>query len=316
LVSLNLSGQRPGVEGVAALVDAVRRSKSLRSLEMRSCHFGDAGGELFAALLQEGQEVHGLEHLDLENNFISFHTCQCLQQASRGQKLQLQLVGNQVLDEVLNAVSHGLGLLLAIVGSVFLGIAASEKPYHCKVAVALYCIALNVLYIASTLFHSFYALGPTVVWVFGVLDHCAIYLLIAGSYCPFLSVFFPGALSEQKLLVSLWVMAFSGMITTAFYRGPQKKWIELSLYLGMGWSCAGCLGEMMARMGPEGSRLLVAGGLFYTGGVPFFVKGKRTLGVPDHTIWHIFVLAGSMSHYFCVLWYCVPLAGKFNVQLQ
>ncbi|CAE8655317.1 unnamed protein product [Polarella glacialis] len=135
--------------------------------------------------------------------------------------------------EVLNAVSHGLGLLLAIVGSVFLGIAASEKPYHCKVAVALYCIALNVLYIASTLFHSFYALGPTVVWVFGVLDHCAIYLLIAGSYCPFLSVFFPGALSEQKLLVSLWVMAFSGMITTAFYRGPQKKWIELSLYLGM-----------------------------------------------------------------------------------
>jgi len=97
------------------------------------------------------------------------------------------------------------------------------------------------------------------------------------------------------------------MATSAFYYGPGKQVIELTLYLGMGWSCAGRLPAIAKQLGPKGVKLLVLGGIFYTGGVPFFVRDRRTLGVPDHTLWHIFVLAASITHYFCIMWYAMPL---------
>lgn len=304
---LNLSRQRPGVEGTAALVEAVRGCKSLKVLRIKSCHFGDEGGMLFATLLEQGQAVHGLSELDLQNNWLTFDGCQCIKRACRGQQVRVDLSGNMILDEVLNAVSHGLGCVLAIVGSVFMGFAVLDKPTYYTKAVVLYSVALHVLYFASTLFHSFHALGPKVLQVFGILDHCAIYLLIAGSYCPFLWILLPEDPRATRLLLLLWGMALAGMATTAFYSGKGKGFIETCLYLVMGWSCVTCLGDMMRRLGPDGSRLLVIGGLLYTGGVPFFVKAGRTWRVPDHTIWHLFVLAGSIAHYFCILWYCLEV---------
>mmetsp|Transcript_48646 Transcript_48646/g.135957 ORF Transcript_48646/g.135957 Transcript_48646/m.135957 type:complete len:405 (-) Transcript_48646:121-1335(-) len=304
--SLDFSRQRPGAEGVAALVQAARRTKCLRSLRVKSCHFGDVGGSYFAELFEQlGDAENGLRDVDLQNNWLGFDVCQRIESAAKARKVQVHLSGNQILDEVLNAVSHGLGCVLAIVGSVFLGLAVYDKPRNYKMAVVLYSLALHVLYFASTLYHSLHATGPTVMWVFGILDHAAIYLLIAGSYCPFLWIFFPNEVWAARLLLILWTMALVGMGITAFYTGPKKSLIETSLYLAMGWSALTCVGDMFANLGPQGTRLLVFGGILYTGGVPFFVKGGRTFGIPDHTIWHIFVLAGSVAHYFCILLYCV-----------
>jgi len=255
--------------------------------------------------LREGQGVHGLEHLDLQNNWLSFEVCEEIKRAAAGQTIQIKLEGNTILDEVLNAVSHGLGLLLAIVGTVFLAQVVRDKAFHYKVSVTLYSVALHVLYMASMLLHSFHALGPVVTRIFSIFDHSAIYLLIAGSYCPFLWILFPNEAWALKLLVLLWTCAVVGIFTTAVYNGPHKVKVELSLYLLMGWSCVGCLGDMTSRPGPEGTFLLALGGLCYTGGVPFFIKDGQTFWIPDHTIWHFFVLAGSVAHYFAILWYTV-----------
>lgn len=301
--SLNLSRQRPGEEGIRALVGAIRKCPSINALRIKSCRFGDAGGQLLAELLEEGQEVHGLNDLDLQNNLLSHDMCCRIQQATKQQRVDVNLTGNRILDEVLNAISHGFGCVLAVVGTVFMGMAVSGKPAHFQTSAVFYSIALHTLYFASTLYHSFHALGPTVTRVFGILDHCAIYLLIAGSYCPFLWVLLPDDPNSGRLLLFLWTMALVGMITTAFYHGQGKMLIENTLYLTMGWSCASCMGNMMEKLGPEGSFLLVVGGVLYTVGVPFFIKNGRTLSVPDHTIWHLFVLAGSVAHYFCILWY-------------
>merc|ERR1712126_79271 len=173
------------------------------------------GAKMFADLLQQGVEVHGLRELDLENNWMTYGACQCVQHACSGQMIKVSLVGNKVLDEVLNAVSHGLGLVLAIVGTVFMGLAVRNKPPHYVAAMVLYSFSLHALYIASTLFHSFHALGPKVNRVFETLDHCAIYLLIAGSYCPFLWILLPGDPRAGWLLIVLWSMALAGMVTTA-----------------------------------------------------------------------------------------------------
>jgi len=306
LENLDISDQAIGPEGAAAVASAVASSSSLLSVRLKGCGLGNSGGAPFVELLQQGALGARLAELDLQNNFLGFQMCEALERAAKEEEITVLLAGNRVLDEVLNAATHGIGTALAVAGIVRLSQQVQGKPARYKLSVISYGVALNVLYLSSTLYHSFFALGPTMVQIFGVLDHCAIYLLIAGTYCPFLWIMFPRDVAATRLLAVLWVAALAGMLTTAFYHGPGKEYIGLTLYLGMGWSCLTRIGELMRRLGPQGTRLLVAGGLCYTGGVPFFVKNLRSFGVPDHTTWHLFVLAGSITHYFCVLWYCIP----------
>lgn len=322
--SLDLSWNLIGADGAKAVADAARCSPSLRTLRVRGCLFGDAGAEGFAALLDEAADVDadededeesygvlkragGLEELDLQNNLISYGVCRRLEQAVEGRSTKLLLLGNRVLDEVMNAVSHFFGLILSIIGTVFLGIAVQDKPTSAKVAVVVYCIALHVQFLASVLMHSLFALGPLVYSIFETLDHCAIYLMIAGSYGPFLVFLFDGEARATYLMCFLWLSAICGVFVTAcFNNGARKTAAELSLYLGMGWACMTIIVDLLTRLGPVGGWLMAIGGLAYTFGVPFFVKDDRTLGFPDHCIWHCFVLAGSICHYFCILLYCVP----------
>jgi len=307
LENLDLSTQPIGPDGAVVLAQVASRSPRLRTLHLRGCRLGDEGSRALADLLRQLRRGHRLRELDLQNNAIGFVAYEAIEQAGKAQGVQVLLAGNRVLDEALNAVTHGVGFALAILGAVFLGIAVHRKSARHRGAATLYSIALCMLYLASTLYHSFHALGPTVVWIFGIFDHCAIYLLIAGTYCPFMLILFPADPGALRLLVLLWFAALAGMGTTAFYYGMGKYMIQLSLYLGMGWSCAGRIPGIARHLGPKGLRLLVLGGLFYTGGVPFFVRNRRTLSMPDHTLWHIFVLAGSTFHYFCIMWYVVPV---------
>lgn len=266
---------------------------------------------MIASLLEEGQKVHGLSLLDLENNGIPFDNLQRFA-AIEEMPTTVNLEGNQVFDETLNAVSHGIGVILATVGTVYMGMAVWGKGTQFAVAVVIYSICLHALYIASCLFHAFLSLGQTVRAIFGILDHSAIYLLIAGSYCPFVLIHLPHA---HWILYVLLVASVFGVATSAFYHGPGKVAIELTLYLGMGWSCVIYISDLQLALGPDGLFLLGLGGVLYTLGVPFFVRQKRICGIPDHTTWHFFVLAASVVHFFCIYWYCFACAqGKLSSQ--
>jgi len=294
----------------------------------------DRGANELLELLCDGEGAHRLTELDLSNNMLTFPTCQKLQLAAP-KELKLVLSGNRVLDEVLNASSHFVGIILTVIGAVFLavecadrniewetnhvgekymGTVVSRTPY--TVSSTIYLLSLFVLYVASTLYHATFALGERVVNIFTILDHCAIYLLIAGTYTPFLLILFPDKLVYSVgLLGFLWAMALCGIGIAAFLEHSDVKVnLHIGSYVGMGWACIVCAKEMYERMSPEpmGLVLLVAGGIFYTAGVPFVVKDKRSFGIPDHTIWHVFVLAGSISHYFAIFYYLMsfPYDGQ------
>lgn len=126
---------------------------------------------------------------------------------------------------------------------------------------------------------------------------------------PFLSILFPDRPAFGVYLLSfLWLMALGGICLNLCYHGPGKVAMQVTSYIAMGWAAVLCMGDMWARLAvhPPALWLLLGGGVSYTVGVYWFVKDARSCGVPDHTIWHIFVLAGSMMHYFCIAWYLVP----------
>jgi len=251
----------------------------------------------------------------LSNHLLSYERCAELPRVQPA-GLRLVLNGNRVLDEVLNASSHAIGTVLVIIGAVFLAIAVAHLPAEGSLngvpiyrstyvaATTIYSISLFCLYLASTLYHSMFALGDVVVGVFAVFDHCAIYVLIAGSYTPFLTILFPDEpLFSVGLLSFLWAMSAAGITLYVRYHGPYKVALQVASYLGMGWAIVVCMGDVVNRMSerPNGLAMIIGGGVAYTGGVPFFVRDKRTCGVPDHTIGHVFVMLGSGLHYAAVL---------------
>mmetsp|Transcript_20791 Transcript_20791/g.43813 ORF Transcript_20791/g.43813 Transcript_20791/m.43813 type:complete len:211 (+) Transcript_20791:2-634(+) len=205
-----------------------------------------------------------------------------------------------VFQEVMNCITHGLGIALGSFGTYLLSQQVQGLPSHYNRSCAIYSASLIVLYTSSTLYHSFFALQKTK-FIFKVFDKCAIYLLIAGSYSPFLMI----ALHHlphwsMYLLRFIWVCALSGIFVEASYpTWKHKSKFSLAMYLGMGWCCLVCLPDLVQVLPKEAMALMVAGGVSYTGGVPFFVRNNNL----DHSIWHMFVLAGSVFHWLCVYWY-------------
>jgi len=305
-------------------VEAIRLNHRLVHVGLYGSFIEDAGAKLVAEMLREGGEgARTLETLDLSVNMLSFPICRELQLAAPSE-VKLVLKGNRVLDEVLNASSHAVGVLLVILGAIFLAIAVADHPEHglgpdgtalsnsgYVASVVIYLVSLFCLYLASTLYHSMFAMGDAVLDIFAIFDQSAIYLLIAGSYTPFLTILFPDRpLYSVWLLGFMWFMAIGGIVLHLTYYGPFKTGLQVSTYIGMGWAALLCIGDIFDRLGAiehgMGMWLMVGGGVMYTAGVPFFVKDARTLGIPDHTLWHIFVMVASAMHYYCVLWYLVP----------
>ena len=200
----------------------------------------------------------------------------------------------------MNCVTHGLGIILCVIGTICLLGRVRHKSSRYIVSCSIYSLSLLVLYMSSTLYHSFFALQTTR-YIFEVFDHCAIYLLIAGSYTPYLRI----ALANQPkwdvwLLIFIWACCICGIYVEAFHPAwKYKSKFSLIMYLGMGWSCLACVPDLMAILPSEALNLLMLGGVGYTAGVPFFVRNNNL----DHSIWHCFVLVGSMFHWFGVFSY-------------
>ena len=200
-------------------------------------------------------------------------------------------------EEIANSVSHGVGLLAAIVGLPFLIASAQPLGVAGLVGASIFAGTMILLYLASTVYH---AVPPgRAKRVLLKLDHGAIYLFIAGSYTPFtLGVL--GGPWGWTLFGVVWSLAVVGVALKAFDRMAHPAW-STGLYLAMGWSVLFALGPLIERVATGGLVLLAAGGLAYTAGVVFFTLDSRLRY--GHFVWHLFVLAGTACHYFAVLGY-------------
>lgn len=191
-------------------------------------------------------------------------------------------------EEIANSVSHGIGALLSIAALVLLIVRAVQHGGGMHLLAALMMgVTLVLEFTFSTLYHALTPRGAKS--VFRILDHSAIYLLIAGSYAPFAFV----ALADCggiPLGVAVWVVAVLGVVGEAFLRERQPKWASALVYLGLGWAVAFKLADIHRLLPTPAFALLLAGGICYTVGCGFYVTKK----VPYlHFVWHLFVLAGA-----------------------
>jgi hemolysin III len=201
-------------------------------------------------------------------------------------------------EEFANSLSHGLGLLMAVVASGFLIQHALRQGDAMFIAGAsLFAATMVLLYLASTLYHALPA--GRAKRAFRVIEHSAIFLLIAGTYTPFTTGVLRGTWG-WTLLALVWGIAVAGIMLKALNRLTHPI-LTTSLYLLMGWLVVIAAEPLVERVPPEGLRWLVAGGLAYTVGVIFFALGSRLRY--GHFIWHLFVMAGTACHYFAVLGY-------------
>ncbi|MDK9708580.1 MAG: hemolysin III family protein [Desulforhopalus sp.] len=200
-------------------------------------------------------------------------------------------------EELAHGISHGIGTGLAIVGLVFLLIAAIRygNSWHI-VSAAVYGSSLILLYLASTLYHLISS--PNLKRIFQKLDHSMIYVLIAGTYTPLTLVTLRGGWG-WTLFGLVWGMAVCGLVLEVVL--PRRiSWLSILLYLGMGWLVVIAGKPLVASLATGGLILLVAGGLLYSLGVIFYVWKKLSY---NHAIWHLFVMAGSAAHFFAILFY-------------
>ncbi|SES76266.1 hemolysin III [Nitrosospira multiformis] len=201
-------------------------------------------------------------------------------------------------EEIANSISHGIGLVAALVGTPFLITqAARHGNVGFVIGASLFSATTIFLYLASTLYHAL-PIGKSK-RVFRVLEHSAIFLLIAGTYTPFTLGVLHGVWG-WILLSIIWSLAAAGVVLKVFY-GTSFPILSTSLYLLMGWMVVITADILVAKMPTPGLLWLIAGGLSYTVGVVFFAIDSRLQYA--HLIWHLFVLTGTTCHYFAVLWY-------------
>jgi hemolysin III len=200
-------------------------------------------------------------------------------------------------EEIANSISHGLGLVLAIVALPILVLAAVRGgSVHFIVGASVFGGTMILLYLASTLYHSItHEVTKNMCRVF---DHTAIFLLIAGTYTPFSLGVLRGPWG-WSLLAVIWALAIVG-ITLKIRKRTRHSRITIVLYVIMGWLAIVAVKPMIMLIPVPGLLLIFAGGIAYTGGLAFFALERLRY---NHFIWHLFVIAGTTCHFFAVLWY-------------
>ncbi len=201
-------------------------------------------------------------------------------------------------EEIMNSITHGVGALLAIAALVLSVIfAAINKDSIAVISAIVYGVTLIILYTMSTLYHSIP--NKTAKKVFRIIDHCSIYLLIAGTYTPYTLVIlprYPGLL----MFAIVWSVAILGIVLNAVNINKFKI-ISFISYLFLGWVIVFAFNPLVENLDKVGLWLLIAGGLSYTIGTIFYKVGKKVRYM--HSVFHLFVLAGSILHFFSILLY-------------
>ncbi|MFT6051925.1 MAG: hemolysin III [Halioglobus sp.] len=203
--------------------------------------------------------------------------------------------------EKLNSVSHLVGAALALVGlGALITVGLQSGDTWVLGSFAIFGVSLVLLYSMSTLYHSFQL--PELKKLFQLFDHIAIYLLIAGTYTPYMLV----TLREGNgwlIMSAIWSLAAIGTLSEIFLHGRMVKFCQMIIYLAMGWACAFDFSSLKIALPPAGLDWLIWGGLAYTVGVIFYVLDGMKKLTHAHGIWHFFVLAGSVCHFISIILY-------------
>ena len=201
-------------------------------------------------------------------------------------------------EEKLNAFTHGIGALFGIAALVLLIVFDANKTNWSLFSVIVYGISIIILFTASTLYHS--VTSEQKKHYFRIVDHISIYFLIAGTYTPVLLISLEQSLGWTLFWV-VWGIAAFGVVLKLFFTGKFETFSTL-LYLVMGWLIVFDFSNLSEIIGSEGILLLFAGGLFYTVGIVFYAIQKIPF---NHVIWHVFVLAGAVCHFFMVFFHVI-----------
>lgn len=204
-------------------------------------------------------------------------------------------------DILANSITHGVGAALAAAGAAYLIVASTRGSAWIVASCSIFAATLVLVYLCSTFYHSLVRTRAR--HVFHVLDHASIYLLIAGTYTPFTLVSLRGPVG-WTLFAIVWALAIAGVIFKSFAVGKFAA-ASTVVYLLQGWLVVFAARPLTHAIGAHGLIWLGAGGMAYTLGIVFFAMDR----VPYfHAAWHVFVLAGSVAHYFAILFYVVPAA--------
>ena len=216
-----------------------------------------------------------------------------IQNKNFSQRQKFNLPSYTLMEEIMNSVTHGLGIVFSIVAYVLL---LKKRNYTPKdmACITIYCSTLFVLYTVSTLYHALKT-GKTKA-IFRKFDHCSIFLLIAGTYTPLCTMYIKGPFATA-VLIGIWITAIAGIILNAIDVNKFSK-ISLACYIIMGWSVVFIAKPVFESLSSEQFFYLLAGGIFYTVGAVLYVIGKKIRYM--HSIWHLFVLAGSVLHFFII----------------
>lgn len=204
------------------------------------------------------------------------------------------------VEEMLNAVSHGIGAVLGVAALIWMlqsSLALSDMWR--VIASTIYGLSLIAMFTTSTVYHGMHQSSRRA--LFKLLDHCAIYLLIAGTATPFLLVAMDTEL-RWWLLSGIWALAAIG-ITSKLWIGHKHPRLSLASYLLMGWIMVIAVPQLNDAIGEHGIAWLVAGGVSYTVGAVFYMAKRVYL---HHAIWHLFVLGGATCHFLAIIWYVLP----------
>ncbi len=203
-------------------------------------------------------------------------------------------------EERLNVLTHGFGLLLSVIALFILIIKASKSESNLVIiSSVIYGLSLIILYAASTFYHA--AKDPNKRYKLNIFDHASIYVLIAGTYTPFTLLILEGWIGWTIFGVS-WGLALIGVVLKLFYTGKYDR-ISTIAYVLMGWLIVFAINPLIANLSLEGLLWLFAGGIFYTTGAVLYSIEKIKY---NHAIFHIFVLAGSFSHFMAVYYHVLP----------
>ncbi len=206
-------------------------------------------------------------------------------------------------EELANSLTHGLGVVIALVfGPILVVAAAATRDAWRITAAVIYATTLLLLFTSSMLYHALRP--PRAKAVFQRIDHAAIYLLIAGTYTPFTLITLRGPWG-WTLFAVVWGLAIMGVTLKSTF-GARLPALSTGVYLAMGWLIVVALRPLVMHVPTRGIAWLVAGGLLYTGGVVFYIRDERHRY--SHAMWHLCVLAGSIAHFCAIFWYALPLS--------
>lgn len=205
----------------------------------------------------------------------------------------------EIWEELANALTHGIGLLLSVIGLIWMiSLAAVTEDAWKLASSVVFGVSLILLYLSSTLYHSFRK--PTTKQVLRTLDHCAIYVLIAGSYTPFVLVTLQGAWG-WSLFATVWTLAFIGIIFKICFTG-RFRLLSTLFYVSMGWLVLVAIQPLSQALPEGGLYWVMLGGALYTFGAVIYAL-KRPLF--HHAFWHLCVMGGSFCHYLAILHYVI-----------